>query len=663
MLPEHAAWLEDVAPIMTRTERDVFRKLSTSAEREKFIRFFWRARDPNPDTVVNEFEQEYAERIRFADQTFGRGSVKRGSQTERGFFYLLLGKPLERQIFATQSQIWPLELWFCKGDEAAGMPPYFYLIFFQPEGNGDFRLYSPGVDGPQKLVVPLMYGETASSKGNAMEFIKNVSSELASASKSYMPEETVLGSTSMASDLIIAAIKRAPEKKYSDAYARSYMDLKDHIETEYSDQYLNGSYLVKVFRNNGLAFVNWAIEPDKMNFVSDGKMIRASFELVLKIEDKAGVSVFERTEEIPLRLTPEQYRSHEKQRFSFQDVLPLIPGEYRMFFLLKNKTGKDFSTFHTEIAVPIAGGPSLVAPLLFLASEDVPASMAGKSKAFLIGGRQYVVGARNEFINGSSLGVLVQAWNMPGTGTYEVEIVSLDTTRPNAVYPLTASPAGGKDPGAVNASAVIPLTSFPPGYYRADVSYKDAFGKKTLSRSDNFVILSAPIPVTPWVYARMHQEAPSAEDMKVLGQQYFLNRDYERAVTSLQGALAGTEDPGARLLLAKSFYGLGRFRETVDNAVIVYGRTGDKDTAKVLALGHFGLREWDKALVYLDRILAEATEIPVLNLAAECHMNLGRYDLALVLLKKSLSLVPDQPAIRELEEKVEKISGRSEKES
>ena len=159
----------------------------------------------------------------------------------------------------------------------------------------------------------------------------------------------------------------------------------------------------------------------------------------------------------------------------------------------------------------------------------------------------------------------------------------------------------------------------------------------------------------------MHQGALSAEDMKVLGQQYFLNRNYEKAVASFQGALAKAEDPGARLLLAKSFYGLGRFRETVDNAVIVYGRTGDKDTAKVLALGHFGLREWDKALVYLDRISAEATEIPVLNLAAECHMNLGRYDQALALLKKSLSLVPDQPAIRELEEKVVKISGEAER--
>jgi len=47
------------------------------------------------------------ERIRYADQYFGRGTSKRGSRTERGYFYLLLGAPLERQVFATQSQVWP----------------------------------------------------------------------------------------------------------------------------------------------------------------------------------------------------------------------------------------------------------------------------------------------------------------------------------------------------------------------------------------------------------------------------------------------------------------------------------------------------------------------------------------------------------------------------
>src|SRR4030042_879519 len=98
-------WLEDVSPIITRTEREIFSKLKTDADREKFISFFWRQRDPYPDTAENEFYKEYMERVRYADQNFGRAYWRRGSQTERGNFYLRLGNPPDRKLFTTMSPI------------------------------------------------------------------------------------------------------------------------------------------------------------------------------------------------------------------------------------------------------------------------------------------------------------------------------------------------------------------------------------------------------------------------------------------------------------------------------------------------------------------------------------------------------------------------------
>ena len=126
----------------------------------KFIQFFWRERDPFPDTSENEFYKEYLERVRFADYNFGRQSSRRGSQTERGRFYLLLGPPLERQLFTTNSDLIPLELWYYKGDISYGLPAYFYLIFYQPQEIGEYRLYYPGIEGPEKLITPSLYGQT-----------------------------------------------------------------------------------------------------------------------------------------------------------------------------------------------------------------------------------------------------------------------------------------------------------------------------------------------------------------------------------------------------------------------------------------------------------------------------------------------------------------------
>jgi len=663
--PELRTWFEDVSPILTRAERAVFQKLQTNAEREKFVRFFWRMRDPLPDTTANEFQKEYEERIRFADQNFGRSSPKRGSQTDRGFYYLVLGPPLERNFFATQSEIWPLELWFYKGVVEYGLPDYFYLIFYQPEGIGDYRLYSPGVDGPEKLAVPIT-GSGTLTRSKAVEAIRKASSELASAAQSYMPGERPMGMGSFSSDNIIASVRGLPEKKFSDSYAKSYMTYKDYIETEYSDNYLQSAFQVKVFREGGQSFVHWTIEPEKMNFATQGSAIYASFELVLRLEDGRGGTIFEKVEEIPLKLTSEQYKAHERQRFAFQDLLALVPGEHRALFLLKNKTGKDFSSFETKVVIPAepdAGQAGLSAPLIFHAREAVPDAQKNNLKAFLFGGWQYTVSARNEFTAASTLGVFIQAWNLGKLGlasppAFVLDIVSLDTNQSVGVFPLQDTSADPGDPATFLVSGTVPLKDVKPGYYRAEVSARAADGRTLLTQKDNFVVLSQAIPVIPWVYARLHGPFPGPEHLKVLASQYFLTGDFERARDASEKVLRQKDDADSRLLLAKSLYGLGRFKESLGYALPLYERAPGREAAKVVALDYAALKDWNSALAYLDKLMAEATEVPVLNLAAECHLALDRPEKALPLLQKSLSLVPDQPAIKALEEKTRKRAGQ-----
>ena len=662
---ELQAWLEDVSPILTRTERAVFKKLQTNAEREKFVRFFWRMRDPLPDTTANEFQKEYEERVRFADQNFGRSSPKRGSQTDRGYYYLVLGPPLERNYFTTQSEVWPLELWFYKGAQEYGLPDYFYLIFYQPEGIGDYRLYSPGVEGPEKLAVPIGGGGTM-NRAQAVEAIRKANSELASAALSYMPGEQQMGMGSFSSDTIIASVRGLAEKKFSDTYARSYMSYKDYIETEYSDNYLQSAFQVKVFREGGQAFVHWTIEPEKMNFGVQGSGIYASFELVLRLEDSRGGTLFEKVEEIPLKLTPEQYKAHERQRFAFQDLLAIVPGEHKALFLLKNKTGKDFSSFETRVVAPAepeAGQAGLSAPLIFYAREAVPDAQKNNLKAFVFGGYQYVVGARNEFSMASTLGVFLQAWNLDKLGfdappSFVLDIISLDTNQSVGLFPLTETAPDPHDPATLFVSGTVPLKDVKPGYYRAEISVRSADGRALLAQEENFVVLSQAVPVIPWVYARLHGPFPGPEHLKVLGSQFFLTGEYGRARDALEKTLKDRDDPAARLLLAKSLYGLGLFRESLAQAVPLFERAADREAAKVIALDHAGLKDWEAALSYLEKIMAEATEVPVLNLAAECHLALDRPEKALPLLQKSLSLVPDQPAIKALEEKTRKRLGQ-----
>jgi GWxTD domain-containing protein len=658
--PELQTWLEDVSPILTKTERAVFNRLQSNADRAKFVRFFWRMRDPYPDTAENEFQKEFEERVRFADQNFGHYSPKRGSQTDRGYFYVVLGKPLERTFYTTQSSLWPLELWFYKGAEEYGLPSYFYLIFYQPDGIGDFRLYSPTVEGPEKLVIPNIGSSV--TRSTAYGAIKAVNGELAGASLSYLPSDSTAGMASFSSDSIIASVRGLPEKKFSDSYARSYMTYKDYIETDYTDHYLPSVFQVRVFRTGGQSFLHWVIEPEKMNFATQGSTIYASFEFILRLEDGAGRLVHETAEEIPLRITPEQYKAHERQRFAFQDMLAVVPGEYKALFLLKNKTAKDFSSFEMSIVVPPAendGRSGLGAPLLAYSSDAVPEAQKRNLKAFAFGGRQYLVGARNEFTQSSTLEVFAQALNVAklaagASPSFVLTLVSLDTGEQAGTFPMSGAVPDPADPSILLVSGSAPLKDVKPGYYRAEVSLRAADGRTLLAENGNFVILAQPVPVIPWVYGRLHGPFPGLEHLRTIGSQFFLKGEYARSRQVLERLLADRDDPAARLLLAKSLYGLGLFKESLAQAAPLYERGGDREAAKVAALAHAGLKDWSAALTYLDKLLAEATEVPVLNLAAECHLALGHPDEALPLIQKSLALAPDQPAVRAMEEQAKK---------
>ncbi len=653
--PRYREWLEDVSPIITKAEREVFSRLRSDADRDKFIGFFWRQRDPYPDTTDNEFFKEYMERVHFADQNFGRESAKRGSQTERGYFYLLLGKPLERQFFTTFSQVWPMELWYYRGAAEYGLPPYFYLIFYQPQGIGDYRLYSPGVEGPETLVIPSMTARVL-TRGRAHQVLRDISSELAGASLSYLPGEQNLQAGVFSSTSIIASIRAVPEKKYSDAYARNYLSYKDYVETEYTDNYIDSSFTAKVFRHGGQPYIHWALEPKRINFVDRGGRYQAAFELVLRLEDAEGNPIIEKIEEIPLTVTPDQYKAHQRRLFAFQDILPVIPGRFRLFGLLKNKSAQDFTSFSAVITVTEGDAGIRPGPLvLYHNRERLGESWPNALRAFAFGGNHYLINARNEFPPQSEMGAYLQITGigmtrLPERSRVVLEIKSADSeaavfSREKALSEAMTEDGEGLDTGTFS------LADLKPGYYSVELSLLEENGRKIFVTKENFILLSQAVPVLPWVYAKGNPAFPNAQDLASLATEYFLTRQYEKALALAERALESKDDPATRLLLAKILFALGRYQDSLA-AIKPLEATGiSREAAKVVAADYAALKDWSSALVYLEKLLAEATELSVLNLAGECHLNLGRIDQALSLFQRSLEIDPDQSAVRALVEK------------
>jgi len=86
-------WAEGpVRFLMTPDEKRAFSRLLDSVARSEFVTAFWKARDPKPETNENEFRDEFEKRVAFADTRFAQGET-RGSQTDRGMVFILLGPP------------------------------------------------------------------------------------------------------------------------------------------------------------------------------------------------------------------------------------------------------------------------------------------------------------------------------------------------------------------------------------------------------------------------------------------------------------------------------------------------------------------------------------------------------------------------------------------
>jgi len=653
LTPAQREWLEIVTPIITDAEKQVFYKLKTEQERDRFINLFWKIRDPNPETSENEFYREYMERVHFADTYFSIGSSKRGCLTERGFYYLLLGKPLERQVFATFSDIWPMELWFYKGEPKYGLPGYFYLLFYQPQGVGDYRLYYPGVEGPEKLVIPALTRETL-NRNNALEILKSINSELAKAAISYLPEDRAASFSSFSSQSIIAAIKSLPEKQFVTDYARHYLSFKDLVEVEYSHNYLPCQATAKVLRNGGNFFLHWSLEPEKINLAENNGLYSAYFELVTRIEDESGRLVFSQTEEIPLRLNQKQFEEHGRQRFALQDMLPLLPGNYRLLLLLKNKTGKDFTSWETTLKVPQAQEKRYLSSLILYHSRaDLP---EGKMKAFSVGRSELLVSARNEFSPSEKLQVFAQLLNL-GPGLKEDASVQLCVKSLDSPEWKQSQEKALKEVATSDGSLFfepVDLTQVKPGYYQVELILSQN-GQVLETQTENFIVLSAPVLTAPWVYSRLYSQASLVKFDKILASQYFLKGDYKKTVEWCERILKNQEETETRLLLGKALYGAGEYSRSIETVQPLFEQTKNREAGKVLALDYAALKDWSRAVYYLEQLLSEATEVGVLNLAGEAYENLGEKEKAVKVYEKSLSLLPDQP---ELRKKLEKLKSK-----
>jgi GWxTD domain-containing protein len=90
----NAVWADGpVRWIMTAEEKQLWSELPLGADLQEFVDTFWKRRNPHPGNPDDVFRTSFERRVAFADATFAAAEGTRGSLTDRGMVFVLLGPP------------------------------------------------------------------------------------------------------------------------------------------------------------------------------------------------------------------------------------------------------------------------------------------------------------------------------------------------------------------------------------------------------------------------------------------------------------------------------------------------------------------------------------------------------------------------------------------
>jgi GWxTD domain-containing protein len=654
LAPKYRKWLkEEVTYIITKQERRIFLELETDRERDMFIQAFWKNRDPNPNTPENEFKTEHYRRIEYANDKLGKGTPTAGWRTEMGRIYIILGEPHYIERHENETQIYPLIIWFYQGLVKYGLPNAFNVVFFKRDGTGDYVLYSPIVHGPHSLLVN--YFGDVTDYLRAYNELRAINPNVANVSLSLVEgEQTTALKPSLSSDILIQKkIPQAPTEKIDDVWASKLLKYKEYIDVDYSVNYIPNSAMVKVIRDkSGYFFVHYLIEPTKLSIEQYDEDYFANLEINGSVLDKNNKTIYEFKKSIPIKLQEEQLNKIRSKLFSFQDIFPLIEGEYTINILVRNVVSKEFTSIERTVKIPETKTTRMSSITLAHTARKNPKYLT-VDKSFKINDVQLLPSPKNDFVTGDKLYVYFQVYGLTDEDINKGYITYTLYKRENAIHTMKKNLT--EYPDEMNILEEFSMERYTAAYYNIKAEVYGADEKLLTSGEESFYITPSKYLPRPWVVS-LSSPAGSPEILNKLGIQYENSHNNPKALEYLRKAY--NKNPlSSKLALdySRILNKLKLFQKVIDVGTPFLETEHKTKFYPLMGIASQELGQYEQAITYFkDYLSYYGTNIRILNLIGNCYHKLGKIDEALVAWEKSLELMPKQEKLKTLVETLKK---------
>jgi GWxTD domain-containing protein len=478
---------QEVEAIITPAELAAWNKLQTNEEREQFIQDFWRRRDPDPDTVENEYRETYFERMAYVNERFTSG--KPGYKSDRGKIYLKYGKPDEIESHPSggsyqrahhegggTTTTYPFEKWWYRN-----IPGHsdVELEFVDPTGTGEYRLARNPFEKEAMLTVP--------GAGPTMDGVSQADRLLASRGFGNPFSSRARDSQFDWLDQMLLLDKAPPVNFDRDFGAGTNRPVLE-------ENFLNSNLQISFFRqSDDRVMVAFTVQADNRDlaFRDVGGLQTARLNIAGRITTVAGRRVGFFEDAVTTTATVAELVEAKERRSAYQKALPMLPGRYRIDLLVRDVESGAAGIQHVGFEVPKFGN-ALAASSLVLASvleqvSDVPAS-----RQFVIGDKKVIPNLTGTYHRGSPVGVYLQIYNAGIDQTtlrpsVDVEYVLLKDEK--EVGRQTEDWRGNSDSGGrLTVARLIDSRALATGEYAIEIRIRDRVSGQHLVESAKFKI-------------------------------------------------------------------------------------------------------------------------------------------------------------------------------
>ncbi|MBC7933726.1 MAG: GWxTD domain-containing protein [Rubrivivax sp.] len=492
-------WMnEDVAYIITDDEKRAWKKLQTDDEREQFIEGFWRRRDPDPDTELNEYLEEHYERVAYANQHFASGIP--GWKSDRGRIYIMYGAPHEKETHPSggsyerpsyegggSTTTYPFEIWFYR--YLPGIGSGIEIEFVDPTGTGEYRIARSPDEKDAMLNIP-----GAGLTLNEQLGLSSKTDRVANRGSFGYTGPGGREQDSPFSRLILYTDLQKPPQ-INEAMEKNLLATSSTGAIEGGDV-LSVSTKVDFFRASDqrvMTALTIQTDNEDLTFKDVGGVQRARLNIYGRVTNLSGRRITSFEDPVTTDATVDELATAKNRKSAYQRVLPLTPGNYKVDLLIRDINSGATQVKSVGFEVPKFTADKLATSTLVLAVK-LQALNDQLPGMFTIGPFKVIPNVSGTYKRGQDVGIYMQVYNAGIDQTtlrpaIDVEYVLLKDGK--EVFKQAEDWRGLSDVGQrLTLARLLPTAGLVPGEYEIAVRVRDKVSGQSLSPTAKFDVVA-----------------------------------------------------------------------------------------------------------------------------------------------------------------------------